>query len=91
MNSVFTVMINILKTNAAKFSLFIIHYFDADRLGTGFKCLLQGDWLFFSENKLIPEYLKPCVYGVKTPKQEGSYSRHNIKRKRQVKIIIKLL
>jgi len=32
--------------------IFIIHYFDADPLGTEFKSLSQVNWLFFSENKL---------------------------------------
>jgi len=68
----FTVMTNI-ENRCGK--IFTNHYFDADPLGTGFESLSEATWLFFSENKrtfTFPEYLKPYVYGVKTPKQEGS-------------------
>jgi len=61
MNSMFTAMTNIENR-------FIIHYFDADPLGTGFESLSQSDWLrvpMFT----FPEYLKSCVYRVKTPKK----------------------
>jgi len=56
----------------------------ADPLGTGFKSLSQ------SESFTFPEHLKPCVYGAKTPKQEGKcYSLDTaLKRKPQVKIKI---
>jgi len=49
----FTVMTNI-ENRCDK--IFIIHYFDTDPLGTGFKSLSQADWLFFSENEL--KYVK---------------------------------
>jgi len=81
----FSVMTNI-ENRCAKILIFIIHYFDTDPLGTGFKSFLQADWLFFSENKLEYIYIsrisKPLLYGVKT------WGRHSIKRKRQVKMII---
>jgi len=75
-----------LKTDAAKFSLLIIHYFDVDLLGTGFESLSQADWLFFFKNKLGYVYISRisktllCIWG-KTLKQEGSATRHDIERK----------
>jgi len=57
-----------LKTDAAKFSLFIILDLQnaryRDRIGYFSPKTSYGTFTF-------PEYLKPCVYGVKTPKQEG--------------------